>query len=85
MDGRFQDGWLNVIWKWNKSICAWEYGIRLGYRWGIVQVNDGGGWGWGVEGDRGGGVYCLLEVPERCNCHVNANFFSEHFPILFCT
>ena len=74
MDGRFQDGWLNVIWKWNKSICAWEYGIRLGYRWVIVQVNDGGG-----------GVYCLLEVPERCNCQVNANFFSEHFPILFCT
>ncbi|KAK2179666.1 hypothetical protein NP493_479g02004 [Ridgeia piscesae] len=41
--------------------------------WGKVQVNDGGGWwcGRGVEGDRGGGVYCLLEVPEGCSCQVN--------------
>ena len=26
MVGRFQDGWLHVIWKWNKSVCAREYG-----------------------------------------------------------
>ena len=25
----------------------------------------------GVEGDRGGGVSCLLEVPEGCSCQVN--------------
>ena len=25
---------------------------------------------WGWKG-RGGGVYCLLEVPEWCNCQVN--------------
>ena len=31
MVARFQDGWLHVIWKWNKSICAWEYGIRVGW------------------------------------------------------
>ena len=34
--------------------------------WGKVQVNDGGGWGvlgMGCGGGRGGGVYCLLEVP----------------------
>ena len=24
-----------------------------------------------MEGDRGGGVYCLLEVPEGCSCQVN--------------
>ena len=24
-----------------------------------------------MEGDRGGGGYCLLEVPEGCNCQVN--------------
>ena len=25
-----------------------------------------------MEGeDKGGGVYCLLEVPEECNCQVN--------------
>ena len=42
--------------------------------WGKVQVNDGGGWGvvgMGCGGGRGGGVYCLLEVPEGCNCQVN--------------
>ena len=35
--------------------------------WGKVQVNDGVGevwYGLGVEEDRGGGVCCLLEVPE---------------------
>ena len=26
----FQDGWLHVIWKWNKSVSAWEYGIMVG-------------------------------------------------------
>ena len=25
----------------------------------------------GVWRGRGGGVYCLLEVPEGCNCQVN--------------
>ena len=25
-----------------------------------------------MEGDRGGGVCCLLEVPEGCSCQVNA-------------
>ena len=42
--------------------------------WGKVQVNDGGGWGCGrdgVWGDRGGGVCCLLEMPEGCSCQVN--------------
>ena len=34
-EGRFQDGWLHVIWKWNKSVCAWKYGIRVG-GWGKV-------------------------------------------------
>ena len=34
---------------------------NMGLRWG----------GWDVEGDRAGGVYCLLEVPEGCNCQVN--------------
>ena len=29
--GWFQDGWLHVIWKWNKSICAWECGIMMGW------------------------------------------------------
>ena len=24
-----------------------------------------------MEGDRGGGVHCLLEVPEGCSCQVN--------------
>ena len=24
-----------------------------------------------MKRDRGGGVYCLLEVPEGCNCQVN--------------
>ena len=27
--GRFQDGWLHVIWKWNNGVCAWEYRIRV--------------------------------------------------------
>ena len=27
--------------------------------------------GQGVEGDRGDGVCCLLEVPEGCSCQVN--------------
>ena len=31
MDGWFQDGWLCVTWKWNKSVCTWEYGIRVGW------------------------------------------------------
>ena len=71
MDVRFQDGWLHVIWKWNKSICAWEYGGVDGEStsqwWGRVGV----WYGWRVEGDRAGGVYCLLEVPEGCNCQVS--------------
>ena len=55
MDGRFQDGWLHVIWKWNKSICAWEYGIRVGWMGyksmmgeggGVVGMGCGGGQGW---------------------------------------
>ena len=29
------------------------------------------GEGGGVEGDRGGGVCCLLDVPEACSCQVN--------------
>ena len=53
-------------------------GIRV-----FVLGNMGLGWvdgekyqsimgeGRGVEGDMGGGVYCLLEVPEGCNCQVN--------------
>ena len=42
--------------------------------WGKVQINDGEGGGvvgMGCGGGRGGGVYCLLEVPEGCNCQVN--------------
>ena len=51
--------------------------MELGWGgWGKVQVNYEGGWGygragWGVEGDRGGGVCFLLEVPEGCSCQVN--------------
>ena len=60
MDGQFQDGWLHVIWKWNKSICAWEYGIMVGWI-GKVQVNDGGGWGCGRHGLwRGTGVVVCI-------------------------
>ena len=70
MVARFQDGWLHVIWKWNKSICAWEYGIRVGWV-GKVQIKGGGVVGMGCVGGRGGGVYWLLEVPEGCNCQVN--------------
>ena len=43
--GWFQDGWLHVIWKWNKSMCAWECGIRMGWVgkstiqcWGMMWV-----------------------------------------------
>ena len=42
--------------------------------WEKVQINYGGGWGCGRVGvwrGRGGGVYCLLEVPEGCDCQVN--------------
>ena len=73
MGGRFQDGWLRVIWKWNKSICAWECGIGWG-GWGKVQVNDGEGVGvvgMGCGGGQGGGVCCLMGVPEGCSCQVN--------------
>ena len=31
MVDRFHDAWLQVIWKWNKSVYAWEYGIRVGW------------------------------------------------------
>ena len=42
MVARFQDGWLHVIWKWNKSICAWEYGIRVGWvGWVGKSTNQG--------------------------------------------
>ena len=65
MDGWFQDGWLRVIWKWNKSVCAWEYWIRVGC---IHEENYRSR---RVDGDTGGGVCCLLEVPEGCSCQVN--------------
>ncbi|KAK2144632.1 hypothetical protein NP493_4159g00001 [Ridgeia piscesae] len=32
--------------------------------WGKVQIKGGGVVGMGCGGGRGGGVYCLLEVPE---------------------
>ena len=70
MVARFQDGWLHVIWKWNKSICAWENGLGWG-GWGKVQIKGGCVVGMGCGGGRGGGVYWLLEVPEGCNCQVN--------------
>ena len=41
MDGRFQDGWLRVIWKWNKSICTWEYWIRMGGACCLLEVPEG--------------------------------------------
>ena len=52
---------------------------NMGLGWGgwrKVQVNDGGGWGGGVvgagcRGGRGGGVCCLLEVPEGRSCQVS--------------
>ena len=28
-------------------------------------------YGWDVEGGWGGGIYCLLEVPQGCSCQVN--------------
>ena len=60
MDGLFQDGWLHVIWKWNKSICAWEYGIRVGWMRKVL-VNEGGGWGCGRDGvGRGSGVVVCI-------------------------
>ena len=37
--------------------------------WRKVQVNDGEGRG--VEGDRGYGVCCLLDLSEGCSCQVN--------------
>ncbi|KAK2173075.1 hypothetical protein NP493_898g00016 [Ridgeia piscesae] len=65
MDGRFQDGWFHVIWKWNKSICAWNVGLGWG-GWGKVQVNDGEGWGCGRDGVcRGTGVVVCV-VYWRC-------------------
>ena len=57
MVARFQDGWLHVIWKWNKSICAWEYGIRVGW---VGKSTNQGVVGMGCGGGRGGGVYWLL-------------------------
>ena len=33
MVGWFQDGWLRNIWKWKKSVCAWEYGIIVRVGW----------------------------------------------------
>ena len=38
------------------------------------MMGEGGGVvgvGWDMEGDRGDGVCCLLEVPEGCSCQVN--------------
>ena len=68
--GRFQDGWLRVIWKWNKSLCLGirDYGgvdwkkhqhvlLKLG---GIRKKKEGGG--------GGGAGGCVLEVPEGCSC-----------------
>ena len=67
MVARFQDGWLHVIWKWNKSICG---GVD-GEKYKSMMGEGGGVVGMGCGGGRGGGVYCLLEVPEGCNCQVN--------------
>ena len=44
--------------------------------WGKVQVTDGGRCGCGRDGiwrgaGVGGGVCCLMEVPEGCSCLVN--------------
>ena len=67
MDGWFQGGWLCVIWKWNKSVYAWEYWIRV---WWIHEENNRSR---GVDGDRGGGVCCLLslkgEVVRLISCN----------------
>ena len=55
-------------------MCAWEYGIRVGWMRKKYKsmMGEGGVWqGRGVEGDRGGGVCCLLEVAEGCSCQVN--------------
>ena len=70
MVARFQDGWLHVNWKWNKSIVLGNMGIGWG-GWGKVQIKGGGVVGMGCGGGWGGGVYWLLEVPEGCNCQVN--------------
>ena len=51
--------------------------VNVGLGWGgggVVQVNDGGGWRCGRDGcggGRGGGVYCILDLPEGCSCQVN--------------
>ena len=59
MVSRFHDGWPHVIWKWNKRVCAWEYGIRVARKkYRSVLGEDGG-----VNGDRGSHVCCLWEVP----------------------
>ena len=40
-----------------------KYKSMVGDGVGVVGMGCGGGWG--------GGVCCLLEVPERCSCQVN--------------
>ena len=59
MDVWFQDGWLCVIWKWNKSVCG---NMGLG-GWSKVQVIDGevgGVVGMGCGG--GQGWWCVLSI-----------------------
>ena len=65
MDGRFQDGWLHVIWKWNKSINYFVLGnMGLGWGgWGKVKVNNGEGGGLVGMGCGGGqGLWCVLSI-----------------------
>ena len=41
-----------------------KYNLMLGDDMGVVGMGCGGGLG-------GGGVCCLLEVPQGCSCQVN--------------
>ena len=65
MVGWFQAGWLCVIWKWNKSVCAWECGVD-GEKYRSVVCGRDMVWRGAV-----GGVCCLLDVPEGCSYQVN--------------
>ena len=42
--------------------------------------------GQGVEGDRGDGVCCLLEVPEGCSCQVVGKYIRwKSVPLGYCS
>ena len=49
----------------------WDYGGVDGKKYRSVMRGSVVGRGTGCGGGQGGGVCCLLEVPEGCNCQVN--------------